>query len=225
MDSNTSNFLKKEGACRQSIKKWIKLWKCGGKVPSYVDKGACHHFLFKERRRKLLKEKAEKIKYILLDVDGTMTDGSIILDNNGIESKKFNVKDGFAIANAIKNGINVGIITGRKSEVVSKRAKELGIKEVHQGITDKSEILKDIAKRYKLTMEEIAYMGDDINDYPIISKVGFKAVPSDGAKELTKIADFISIAKGGEGAVREFVELILEAKGIWKDILKKYNLI
>lgn len=172
-----------------------------------------------------MKEKAKKIKYILLDVDGTLTDGSIILDNNGIEAKKFNVKDGFAIANAIKFGVKVGIVTGRTSELVAIRAKELGITEVHQGIRDKSKILKEIIEKERLDYEEVAYMGDDINDYPIISKVGFKGVCNDGAKELKKIADFISIANGGDGAVREFVENILEEKGIWDKILEKYGVI
>lgn len=170
-------------------------------------------------------EKALKIKYILLDVDGTMTDGSIIIDNNGLESKKFNVKDGFAIANAIKNGIEIGIVTGRQSNVVEYRARELGIREIWQGIKDKSKIFEYIKEKYKLTQEEIAYMGDDINDYPIISKVGFKGTTNDGAKEIKSIADFISISNGGDGAVREFVEAILEAKGIWKKILENYDFV
>lgn len=174
-------------------------------------------------RRKNLKEKAEKIKLIILDVDGTLTDGNIYLDNNGNEMKAFNVKDGFAIAQAIKHGIIFVIVTGRSSELVVNRARELKITEVHQGIKNKTKKINEILEKYDILNEELAYIGDDINDFPAMKLAGFKGVPFDGVQELKEIADFISSACGGKGAVREFVETILRAKGIWNKIIESYS--
>ncbi|OQY10549.1 MAG: 3-deoxy-D-manno-octulosonate 8-phosphate phosphatase [Fusobacteriia bacterium 4572_132] len=170
-----------------------------------------------------MEEKAIKIKMIILDVDGTLTDGSIHIDNNGIETKSFNVKDGFAIVSAKKMGINFAIITGRSSKVVAKRAEELGIIEIHQGIKNKAKEIEKIKEKYSLKKENIAYIGDDINDLPGLRKAGLKGTPYDGVQEVKKIADFISTAKGGEGAVREFVEYILRVQKLWKKIILKYN--
>ena len=167
--------------------------------------------------------KAKKVKLIVLDVDGTMTDGKIYLDNSGNETKAFNVKDGFSIASAINLGVEVVIITGRESNVVKIRAKELGIKEVHQKIKNKIEKLDEIIRKYELNYEEIGYIGDDINDLPAMQKVGYKGAPSDAVAEVKSIADFISYAKGGEGAVREFIECILKSQGLWQKVMQKYQ--
>ena len=150
------------------------------------------------------------IKLILLDVDGTLTDGGIYRDNNGEEFKKFNVKDGYVIINARKLGIDFGIITGRKSELVRIRAEELKIKYLYQGISEKVPILEELMESYNLKKEEIAYMGDDLNDLGIMKKVGLKGAPQDAVSEVKGIADFVSSKKGGEGAVTEFVESILK---------------
>ena len=139
------------------------------------------------------------IKLVLLDVDGTLTDGGIYRGNNGEELKRFNVKDGYAIVNAQKLGIEFGIITGRKSELVEIRSNEL---------------------KTGLKKEEIAYMGDDLNDILIMKQSGLTGAPKDAADEVIQIVDFVSGKNGGSGAVREFVEYILKKDGKWETFLK-----
>jgi 3-deoxy-D-manno-octulosonate 8-phosphate phosphatase, yrbI family len=160
------------------------------------------------------------IKLVLLDVDGTLTDGGIYRGNNGEELKRFNVKDGYAIVNAQKLGIEFGIITGRKSELVEIRAKELKIKYLYQGISEKTVILEEIMKKDGLSKEEIAYMGDDLNDLLIMKQVGSSGTPKDAVDEVIQVADFVSKKNGGSGAVREFIEHILKKDGKWEIFLK-----
>ena len=160
------------------------------------------------------------IKLVLLDVDGTLTDGGIYRGNNGEELKRFNVKDGYAIVNAQKLGIEFGIITGRKSELVEIRSNELKIKYLYQGISEKTVILKEIMQKTGLKKEEIAYMGDDLNDILIMKQSGLIGAPKDAADEVIQIADFVSEKNGGSGAVREFVEYILKKDGKWETFLK-----
>ena len=160
------------------------------------------------------------IKLVLLDVDGTLTDGGIYRGNNGEELKRFNVKDGYAIVNAQKLGIEFGIITGRKTELVEIRAKELKIKYLYQGISEKTVILEEIMKKDSLSKEEIAYMGDDLNDLLIMKQVGLSGTPKDAVDEVIQVADFVSKKNGGSGAVREFVEHILKKDGKWEIFLK-----
>ena len=160
------------------------------------------------------------IKLVLLDVDGTLTDGGIYRGNNGEELKRFNVKDGYVIVNAQKLGIEFGIITGRKSELVEIRSNELKIKYLYQGIAEKTVILKEIMQKTELKKEEIAYMGDDLNDILIMKQSGLTGAPKDAADEVIQIADFVSEKNGGSGAVREFVEYILKKDGKWETFLK-----
>ena len=160
------------------------------------------------------------IKLVLLDVDGTLTDGGIYRGNNGEELKRFNVKDGYAIVNAQKLGIEFGIITGRKSELVEIRAKELKIKYLYQGISEKTVILEEIMKKDGLSKEEIAYMGDDLNDLLIMKQVGLSGTPKDAVDEVIQVANFVSKKNGGSGAVREFIEHILKKDGKWEIFLK-----
>ena len=160
------------------------------------------------------------IKLVLLDVDGTLTDGGIYRGNNGEELKRFNVKDGYAIVNAQKLGIEFGIITGRKSELVEIRSNELKIKYLYQGISEKTVILEEIMQKTGLKKEEIAYMGDDLNDILIMKQSGLTSAPKDAADEVIQIADFVSEKNGGSGAVREFVEYILKKDGKWEIFLK-----
>lgn len=160
------------------------------------------------------------IKLVLLDVDGTLTDGGIYRGNNGEELKRFNVKDGYAIVNAQKLGIEFGIITGRKSKLVEIRSNELKIKYLYQGISEKTVILKEIMQKTGLKKEEIAYMGDDLNDILIMKQSGLTGAPKDAADEVIQIADFVSEKNGGSGAVREFVEYILKKDGKWETFLK-----
>jgi 3-deoxy-D-manno-octulosonate 8-phosphate phosphatase, yrbI family len=160
------------------------------------------------------------IKLVLLDVDGTLTDGGIYRGNNGEELKRFNVKDGYAIVNAQKLGIEFGIITGRKSELVEIRSNELKIKYLYQGISEKTVILEGIIQKTGLKKEEIAYMGDDLNDILIMKQSGLTGAPKDAADEVIQIVDFVSGKNGGSGAVREFVEYILKKDGKWETFLK-----
>lgn len=163
-------------------------------------------------------EKAKKIKLIILDVDGVMTDGSIILDNKDNEFKIFHVRDGHAIKMLSKTGIKAAIITGRKSGVVDRRARELGIKEVYQGIFNKSAVYDSLLRKYKCKDEEVAFMGDDVVDVNLLKRVGLSAVPADADESAKKWAVFISTKRGGRGAVREFIELILKSSGLWDSV-------
>ncbi len=163
-----------------------------------------------------LTPKLKKIKGIFLDVDGVLTDGSIIYGLEGQELKVFDSQDGFGIANAIKNGLRVGIITARDSEVVKRRAVELGIKDVYQGSIDKISPLEKIKKEYSLADSEIAYIGDDILDLPVLRKVGLSAAPANAVREVKMRVDYIAKASGGHGAVREVIDLILKAQKKFK---------
>lgn len=160
------------------------------------------------------------IKLILLDVDGTLTDGGIYRDETGNEIKKFNVKDGYAIVHASNLGIDFGIITGKKSKLVEIRANELKIKYLYQGILEKTKSLEKIINITGLKKEEIAYMGDDLNDLHIMKETGLTGAPKDAVKEVLDIVDFVSLKKGGEGAVREFIEFVLKRDSKWEQFLK-----
>ena len=156
--------------------------------------------------------KLKKIKAIFLDVDGVLTDGTVIYGNDGFELKVFDSQDGFGITNAIQSGIKVGIITGRKSDVVKRRAAELGIVDLYQGSIDKVTPLEEIKGVHSLDESEIAYVGDDILDLPILMKVGFSAAPANSVHEVKMRVDYVSKARGGQGAVREVIDLILKAQ-------------
>ncbi len=150
-----------------------------------------------------------KIKYLVMDVDGTLTNGKIYMGNNGEMMKAFNIKDGCGIHDiAIPSGINPVIITGRTSDILLNRCKELSIREIYQGISNKVKKLMDITDE----LSEVAYIGDDINDLscmlPIKKAGGIVGCPADAAVEVLEISDFISTKNGGDGAVREFIEWI-----------------
>lgn len=148
-----------------------------------------------------------KKQLIILDVDGTLTDGKIHISSDGEQFKSFQVKDGLAIKHLLpKHNITPIIITGRKSEIMEKRAKELDITYLYQGIEDKATLVKELAIQFQVSFEEIAYIGDDINDLEAMKLVGTVGCPSDAVKEVHDIAHYICEKKGGEGAVREFIE-------------------
>lgn len=169
-------------------------------------------------------DKLKNIKLLLLDVDGVMTDGGIIYDANGLETKRFNVKDGHGIKMLQRYGIEVGIITGRNSIVVDNRARELGITLVYQGSLKKIESYEDIKIRTKLDDHQIAYMGDDVIDVPVLRRVGFSAAPLDGLSEVRAVVDYVATCAGGCGAVREVCDHILKARGAWDEISVRYEL-
>jgi 3-deoxy-D-manno-octulosonate 8-phosphate phosphatase (KDO 8-P phosphatase) len=167
-------------------------------------------------------ESAIKVKMLLLDVDGVMTDGGIIIDDKGQELKVFHVRDGHGIKLLLRNGINVGIITGRTSAVVKKRAEELGIKDVYQGCHDKVMAYEKIKESHKLKDEEIGFIGDDIVDIPLLKRVGFPVAVADATEETKAVAIYVTETRGGRGAVREVAEFILKAKGLWKRVIDEY---
>lgn len=157
-----------------------------------------------------LQSKTKKIKLLLLDVDGVMTDGRIILDNQGNELKAFHVRDGHGIKLVQRAGILVGIITGRTSAVVDQRARELGIQEVHQGVKQKIEVYEALLARYSLQDHEVAYMGDDVVDVAILQRAGIAVTVADCDPAVKPHVDLITKTPGGRGAVREFINLILK---------------
>lgn len=172
-----------------------------------------------------MNEKLKHIELLLLDVDGVMTDGRIIWDANGTEIKFFNVKDGHGIKLVQRAGIQVGIITGRVSPVVNLRAKELGIEILYQGSLRKQESYEEIKQRTGLSDHQIAYMGDDVIDVPVMRRVGFSAAPADALPEVLKVADYIAHARGGWGAVRELCDLLLKGRGMWQElVVDRYEL-
>lgn len=159
---------------------------------------------------------AKKIKLLAFDVDGVMTDGSVTYDQNGIEYKTFNVKDGHGIVRANKSGFITAIITARQNGTVQHRAENLHITEIYQGQRYKLPALEEIMAKYNFTYENVAYMGDDIPDICILEKVALACCPKDAVKEVLGVCNFISSINGGRGAVRELCDFILEAQGIEK---------
>ena len=166
-----------------------------------------------------VRKKAANIRLLLLDVDGVLTDGRIIIDDRGIETKNFNVRDGYGISMLKRCGVDVGLISGRKSEVVRHRARDLGISLVYQGVPDKLLVYNRIKKKTELADEQIAYIGDDIVDLPVLRAVGLALTVRDGSAELKPYADYITVASGGKGAVREAAELILKAQKRWAALI------
>jgi 3-deoxy-D-manno-octulosonate 8-phosphate phosphatase (KDO 8-P phosphatase) len=168
-------------------------------------------------------ERAKKIKLVIFDVDGVMTDGRIVLDENGTESKFFNVRDGHGIKMLTRAGIQSAIITGRSSKVVEYRGKELGIQYIRQGALNKAEVMGLLLKETGVWPEEAAFMGDDLVDIPAMNLAGLAAAPSDAVSEIIECAHVITELEGGRGAVRELCEFILKAKDSWEPIVKRYK--
>jgi len=165
-----------------------------------------------------MKEKAASIKLLILDVDGVLTDGRITMNERGEEVKSFDVKDGLGLKMLMSTGIEVVVITGRKSMVVEHRAKELGIDEVWQGIKDKRALCKRIIREKGFEKKEICCIGDDLPDLAMFMEAGLRIAVADGVEEVREKADFVTKKKGGCGAVREACELILKSKGAWPKI-------
>lgn len=162
------------------------------------------------------------IKLLALDVDGVLTDGKIILSESG-ELKNFSVKDGFGIKLAQKAGIEICIITGRFSNITAKRAQELGIVHIYNGVDDKLSCLSDLCRKLNIDIStETAYMGDDLNDMKVLKSCFFSGTVSDAPYYIKKEVEFVSLSRGGEGAVREFIEAILVRNGQWENIFHTY---
>lgn len=165
----------------------------------------------------------QKIKLLALDVDGVLTDGRVTYGNSGEEIKSFNIKDGLGIKLLQQSGIEVAIITGRTSQLLERRAIELGIAAVIQGREDKLAALTELAQARDFGLEETAYMGDDLPDMAAIIAAGFGACPSDAVEDIRDAADWLATARGGHGAVRELAELMLRSRGEWSQIIKNYQ--
>ena len=164
----------------------------------------------------------QKIKLLALDVDGVLTDGSIYISPAGEVFKGFNAKDGMGISCALRSGLQIAVITGRQSPIVERRCEELGITLLQQGVKDKRLALQQMAQKLGLVREEIAYMGDDLNDIPAFKDSGLNLVPADAAIEVMAVADIITKASGGRGAVREAITMILAAQDNWNVIVNSY---
>lgn len=165
---------------------------------------------------------AKPIKLLILDVDGVLTDGRIVLDNNGIESKCFHVRDGHGLKMLGRTDVKIGILTGRESRVVTYRAAELGVEIVHQGAKNKIEVYETILRQVALSDQEVAMAGDDIVDLPVMRRVGLAMCPSDAIDEVKAVSHFISAFAGGHGAVREMVEVLMKAQGTWETVTARY---
>ena len=162
-----------------------------------------------------LEKKAADIRILVLDVDGVLTDGKIVVNHLGEEIKSFDSKDGHGICLLLKAGIDVAIISGRKSKAVEIRAEALGIKDIHLGINDKGPIILKLISEKRLEEKEVCCMGDDLPDIPMFQHAGISVAVSDAVREVIQSADMITKKRGGNGAVREVCEMILRAKGKW----------
>lgn len=164
-----------------------------------------------------LQARLKEISTFIFDVDGVLTDGSVITLPDGDQVRRMNIKDGYALQHAVKKGYEIVIISGGTSESVRLRLNGLGIQNVNLACKNKIAVFEDLKKSHNLKEEEILYMGDDIPDYKVMQKVGFAACPKDAADEIKSISDYISPFKGGEGCVREIIEQVLKLQGKWFD--------
>ncbi|MCW8895148.1 MAG: HAD-IIIA family hydrolase [Sulfurimonas sp.] len=150
------------------------------------------------------------IKLLILDVDGCMTDGGVVYSSDGVESKTFNIKDGLGISTWVKMGHQVAIITGRQSTIVKRRADELGIQHIFQGIKDKDRVLKELLESLNLKPYEVAAIGDDLNDFNMLNLVGRSFTPNNGVNAIKELVDTVLSKNGGDGAVREMIDILVE---------------
>ena len=170
-----------------------------------------------------LETKAARIKLILLDVDGVLTDGAVVIYGDGTETKRFHIRDGIALVWAQRAGITVGLLSARHSPTTAQRAAQLGITLIYQGVTSKLATYDQIVGDMVLADDQVAYMGDDIVDLAVLARVGLSGAPGDAVDEVRSRVDFVSTKPGGGGAVRELVELILRAQDHWDSLVKAYE--
>lgn len=172
-------------------------------------------------------DKLNKIKLVCFDCDGVLTDGKIIYIQTAnkeiLEQKNFSAKDGMGIMMLNEAGLIPAVITGRTSEVLARRCRDLNIDHLYQNISDKAKKMEELLTKLNLDWENLAYIGDDWNDYPILRKAGFAATPLDGNVSIKPFVDFITKHKGGEGAVRELIDLILEAQGLYEKAISQFT--
>ena len=168
-------------------------------------------------------DRCRRIQLILSDVDGVLTNGGLLFDNEGVELKQFHIRDGLGIRLWQKAGFKFGLITGRTSQIVKRRAAELGIEFVRQGFEQKWPAAQEVMQSLGLSAEQVAFIGDDLPDLTVIRRVGLGVAVADAAPEVRAAAHFVTIAQGGQGAVRELIEKILKAQNRWDDMVEKYE--
>ena len=166
--------------------------------------------------------RAKKISLLILDVDGVLTDGQLLFSDQGEAMKVFNTQDGLGISAANQAGLKTAIITGRETEMVRRRGAELNITDVFQGAQDKLQAYHQLLHKYSLQPDQVAYIGDDINDLAVMTRVGLACAVANAVADVKKRAHFITTREGGRGAVREVIELILRAQGKWDNIVETY---
>ena len=159
--------------------------------------------------------KLKNITCFIFDVDGVLTNGEVIVMPNGVLVRKMNIKDGYALQLAIKKGYKIWIISGGNSIEVQDRLQKLGIKEVHMGISDKAALVKKLVSSNKVQLDNVLYMGDDMPDYEAMKMAGIAACPNDASDDIKNIANYVSLAKGGEGCAREVIEKVLKLNDHW----------
>ena len=168
-------------------------------------------------------DRCKKVELILSDVDGVLTDGGLIFDNQGIEIKRFHVRDGLAIKLWRRGGFKFGVLTARTSHIVKLRSTELGVDVVRQGFEEKLPVAQEVANELGLTLEQVCYIGDDLPDLPVMRSVGLAVTVADACDEVRAMAHHVTKRSGGHGAVREAIEHITKAKGVWDDLIPKYT--
>jgi 3-deoxy-D-manno-octulosonate 8-phosphate phosphatase (KDO 8-P phosphatase) len=166
--------------------------------------------------------RAERIRLLLFDVDGVLTDGTILMYADGSEAKRFDIRDGTGIVWAQKAGLRAGVLSGRSSQATVQRAQQLGMSIIYQGVADKMEAFDEILRREGLQQAEVAYMADDLLDLPVLARAGLSAAPGDASPDVRSRVDWVSAAPGGHGAARAFIEAILRAQGRWDEIVNLY---
>lgn len=164
------------------------------------------------RQKHPLRDVLQQIRLFATDVDGVLTDAGMYYSESGDEWKKFNTRDGMGIKLLQRAGLITAIVTQERTRLVARRAEKLAIPELHQGVMDKLSVIRDMAERHGISLRQIAYIGDDVNDMEALKAVGFSAAPADGLPQVRKIVDYICQLKGGEGAVRELAEMILQSR-------------
>lgn len=167
-------------------------------------------------------ERAARVRLLLFDVDGVLTNGVVYMHADGSESKGFHIRDGAAMVWAQRAGLTVGWLSARASAATTQRAAQLAIRLVVQGVASKLEAYQRIVRDAGLSEESIAYMGDDLIDIPVLTRAGLSAAPADAAQEVRDRVSWVSTARGGQGAVREFIEMVLRAQQRWDAILGEY---
>jgi 3-deoxy-D-manno-octulosonate 8-phosphate phosphatase (KDO 8-P phosphatase) len=171
----------------------------------------------------MIQDRASRIKLLLMDCDGVLTDGRIWLFDNGEEQKGFHTRDGLGLELWHRAGLTSGIISGRKSSAVERRAQALGMSFVRQGVTEKVQAFREIVDQAGVADEEVAFIGDDLNDIPLMIRSGLGVAVADAAPETREHAQYVTNVPGGQGAVREVIELILKAQGRWDELTADYT--